>query len=104
MGTIEKGCYFCRLHNHSHDTCGPFKKFTRLALAAKTNATDSNSTTKATILNETQSPPSDTKQDNIISDKVNTYVASCINTTNIKPHIVLLSNDIKHLLHKLVIY
>lgn len=60
-----------------------------MVVAAQTNAVDSNSTARANLVKYGHSPPSDTETNNISIINVNTYVDSCLDTTIIKPNIVL---------------
>ena len=68
--SITKSCYFCRLDNHSHESCGPFHEYKRLYLAAKYNTTNNTSTARANVVREGKS----TTEDKIINDNVNNYM------------------------------
>ena len=84
VGSLGKGCYFCRLDNHTHKSCGPLQEYKWLALAAKSNSIESTSTARDNVVTEGNT----NLEDNATNNNVNNYVGTIRNTISIKPNIV----------------
>ena len=88
-GTIKNECYFCRLNNHTHQSCEPLQEYKRLALAAKENTDDRTSSTRDNLAKEDQQDTIDLDTNHISNINVTNYVNSTLNTIGTNSNSVL---------------
>ena len=87
-GTINNGCYFCRMNNHTHLQCGPLNEYKRLDIVAKESTDTSTVSARTNHTKDEQGVTYDMGKDNISSDNVKPYVVSSLDKNIISSNIL----------------